>query len=151
MYNHSSAICSSHDVRKGNLTPINHFYSVQLCSLPKRCHADFTGVTLLFGREFLSLATHGYGVGLVHTNHDTANVLFCFDLGALILDLKGLTQSAICISYGLQDCSDLQLTLIVHNFDDKSTQIECSNVRLYIVVNMIGQWKVSDHGIKGLL
>ncbi len=144
MYNHSSAICSSHDVRKGTRTPINNFSSVQLASLPKRCHADFTGVTLLFGRAILSLATHGYGVG-------TVNVLFCFDLGALSFDLKGLTQSAICISYGLQDYSDLQLTLIVHNFDDKSTQIEFSNVRLYIVVNMIGQWKVSDHGIKGLL
>ena len=150
MYNHSSAICSSHDVRKGTRTPINNFSSVQLASLPKRFHADFTGVTLIFGRAFLSLATHGYGAGLVHTNHGTANVLFCFDLGTLSFDLKGLTQSAICISYGLQDYFDLQLTQIVHNFDDKSTQIECSNVRLYIVVITYDR-SMESQCIKGLL
>ena len=43
-------------------------------------------------------------------------------------------QTASCTYCGLQDYSVLQLTLIVHDYDGTSTQMECSDV-----ISKIGQ------------
>ena len=45
---------------------------------------------------------------------------------------RDLTQTASCIYCDLQDYSEFQITLIVHDYNGTSTQMECSDVRFKI-------------------